>query len=68
MGAGSLAALDCTCKPATAPDWQHLCMKTENTGFFKCLMALADKKCCQGNTEDSSEDKDDGYGWLLHAE
>lgn len=31
-------------------------------------MALADKKCCQSDTEDSGEDKHDGYGWFLHAE
>lgn len=31
-------------------------------------MALADKKHCQGDTEDSDEDEADGYGWLLYAE
>lgn len=29
-----IAALNCSCKPATAPDWQHLCMKPENAAFF----------------------------------
>lgn len=31
-------------------------------------MALDDKKCCRSGTEDSGEDKHDGYGWFFHAE
>lgn len=31
-------------------------------------MALADKNCCQSDTEESSEDKHDCYGWFVHAE